>query len=206
MSIHDRHLEALGAYSLGALDPAEMVAVHQHLQECPVCRHELRDLESLRAILDRGLVAQGRAWPLGRRTRRWASRPLLVGMAVGAAVLLVAIGSGLALFRSSPTSTVYSFTSVDRSVHATGTVSYEQEAWGTQLVIRMVGLPTSLRCVIWVESRRGGWQEAGSWRSSRRSETQVEAASVVPRTSIRGVSLRTPSGTTLLEAGGPGSG
>jgi anti-sigma factor RsiW len=206
MRSHEHHREALGAYTLGALSPEEMAAVDRHLRECSRCRDELKDLETLRPILDRRLGASGLTWPLGRRPRRRRSRLLRAWLAGGVLVLLVAVGLASALLRVSPAPTVYAFTSVDPGVHASGTVSYEKEAWGTQMVIRMVGLPASYRCVIWVESRAGRWQEAGSWRAGAGRETEVEAASVLPARSILGVSLKTPAGVTLLQAGGPGRG
>ncbi len=206
MSSHEHHLEALGAYSLGALSPEEMAAVGRHLRECSRCRDELKDLETLRPILDRGLGASGLTWPLVRRSQRRRSRLRLAGFAGGVLVLLVAVGLASALFRVSQAPMVYAFTSVDPGVHASGTVSYEKEDWGTQMVIHMVGLPASYHCVIWVESRAGGWQEAGSWRAIPGRETDVEAASVLPSRSILGVSLKTPAGVTLLQAGGPGRG
>jgi hypothetical protein len=47
---HDRSM--LGAYALGALDPAEAQLVHDHLAGCPDCRREVADLTDLRTAMD----------------------------------------------------------------------------------------------------------------------------------------------------------
>src|ERR1700704_1119314 len=42
---------ALGAVALGGADPAETLALHAHLDGCPDCRAELRELTSVAAAL-----------------------------------------------------------------------------------------------------------------------------------------------------------
>lgn len=44
--------ESLGAYVLGGLEPEEIAEVRRHLQECPACRSELRELEAVGRALD----------------------------------------------------------------------------------------------------------------------------------------------------------
>jgi anti-sigma factor RsiW len=46
---HDRHQEDVGAYLLGALEPAEQASFEGHLAGCPECR---ADLEQLRVAAD----------------------------------------------------------------------------------------------------------------------------------------------------------
>jgi anti-sigma factor RsiW len=49
MTDHDRHQDDVGAYLLGALEPAEQSAFEGHLATCPECRAEV---ERLRAAAD----------------------------------------------------------------------------------------------------------------------------------------------------------
>ncbi len=108
---------ALGAAALGVIDPVEEIGLRAHLDGCPVCRAELRDLTAVAEALSAASVAtiiSGPAEPSGslgslvlarvaeerkakhrRRTRRISAA---VGtLAVAAAIvvgLLVAVGGG----------------------------------------------------------------------------------------------------------------
>jgi anti-sigma-K factor RskA len=46
------HGPLIGGYVLGALEPAEMEAVRRHLESCPQCAREERQLAGLPALLD----------------------------------------------------------------------------------------------------------------------------------------------------------
>ena len=57
----------LGAYVLGALEPAERRQVEGHLGDCPACAAELAELEPLPALLDRVPRRTWSRWPSPRR-------------------------------------------------------------------------------------------------------------------------------------------
>ena len=63
---------SLGAYVLGALEPAERAAVDAHLATCEGCRAELADLDGLPAVLaslsTEDAAALGDGWPQERAT------------------------------------------------------------------------------------------------------------------------------------------
>jgi hypothetical protein len=48
--VHDR--AQLGAYAIGALDPVEARAVHEHIAGCPECQREVSELMMIRRALD----------------------------------------------------------------------------------------------------------------------------------------------------------
>ncbi|MFD7905896.1 anti-sigma factor family protein [Kitasatospora sp. NPDC059747] len=48
---HEWSAELVGAYVLGALDPAEAAAVERHLADCPACRQEVTELRELETAL-----------------------------------------------------------------------------------------------------------------------------------------------------------
>lgn len=105
---------ALGAYVLGALDPAERTVVDEHLVTCVECREELAGLAGLPALLRRVPVSEAQRLasgeadgdPLGeapsdrmlrallaraaqaRRVRRWRS------VVAAAALVVLALGAG----------------------------------------------------------------------------------------------------------------
>jgi anti-sigma factor RsiW len=55
MSDHERLQEDVGAYLLGALDPAEQAAFERHLAGCPECRSELEELRAAADALPRSV-------------------------------------------------------------------------------------------------------------------------------------------------------
>jgi hypothetical protein len=198
----DRFRQDLGAFVLGALDPGEAGALREHLDGCAGCRRELAELQSVapmvaRARQRRGLFGNLGSKAAGSRLSRWR-----VIAAVSVTAMVAASVAGVMLSATAPT---VAFHSTTTWIHAQGSVTYQPRSWGTQLLIRVSGLPNSLRCQIWVESDGGGWQEAGSWRPVSGGATAVEAASVLPLTQIAGVALETPQGKELLWAAAPGS-
>ncbi|MEE1782638.1 zf-HC2 domain-containing protein [Streptomyces sp. SP17BM10] len=48
---HGWSTEPIGAYVLGALDPAEAASVERHLADCPACRQEVTELRELETAL-----------------------------------------------------------------------------------------------------------------------------------------------------------
>jgi anti-sigma factor RsiW len=96
----------LSAYLDGELPPDEMMAVRQHLAQCPSCEAELEALRDTKRLLGRlgppepprdledGILARASgepSWP--RRAWPWLTlpRPAMVAAAVALAVLLVAV-------------------------------------------------------------------------------------------------------------------
>ena len=60
----------LGAYLLGALAPEQAAAVRAHLDGCPLCRAELRDLAWIPALLSLVQVADVERLSPARRPAR----------------------------------------------------------------------------------------------------------------------------------------
>jgi len=105
----ERHpTEDLPAYTLGALDEAERIAVAAHLETCDRCAHDLaqfedalyeaaavgavradppRDLRTGIVLRHRARVARSTEW--GTRAREWLARPVPLAVPLALAVLLV---------------------------------------------------------------------------------------------------------------------
>ncbi len=105
MSEHPNDL--LGLYSLEALDADDKHQVSEHLANCPGCREELDELESLRARLehvpaeafldgppDGGDLLLARTIRQARAERR---RPPVWSVAAAVLLVLVALAGGLAI-------------------------------------------------------------------------------------------------------------
>ena len=105
---HHRYREQIGAFLLGKLDGGERTAMQTHLNSCPVCQAEVRELEPVVAALadaapDR---IEEEPWPPGdleestlapilgkiHRARRRSGRFQWSGLAAAAAICVVVIG------------------------------------------------------------------------------------------------------------------
>jgi hypothetical protein len=184
--------QALGVYVLGAIDPAERAQVDEHLATCPECREELASLAGLPAMLRKVPVVEaerlaaaeedpeltGMPSPeiltslLGRtanvrRVRRWR------GLAVAAAVALVAVAGGAAVTNalepggSGPTGqtqvTTWQKTSGMGPAGAHLTVRYRHQSWGTEMEVNVTGLRPGSVCEFQVTNKDGAKSVVGSW-------------------------------------------
>jgi Putative zinc-finger len=184
--------QALGVYVLGAIDPAERAQVDEHLATCPECREELASLAGLPAMLRKVPVVEaerlaaaeedpeltGMPSPeiltslLGRtanvrRVRRWR------GLAVAAAVALVAVAGGAAVTNalepggSGPIGhtqvTTWQKSSGTGPAGAHLTVRYRHQSWGTEMEVNVTGLRPGSVCEFQVTNKNGGKSVVGSW-------------------------------------------
>ncbi len=211
---HDpRVRELLGVYLLGACDDADRQLVEAHLRDCQACRLEVDSLgrlpDALRQLPERelaqgwsqvrgsllaGLLARSRRRVVRdrRRLRAWQASTA-AGLAAAAVALIM-----LAPWTSAGRSVALQPMAV--SVHATGSVSLEQRPWGTQLVLRVSGLPVNYAVVAWVKARDGTRTEVGSWMSIANRQVLVELASSIPVNELSSLTVDTSSGRPLLSA------
>lgn len=204
----------MAAHLLGSASPAEARELELHLLECSECRSELEGLRPLLPLYRQARLAATADFDFAVWERRLRSRlaesirrrrrrllELRAGAALGLAAVVVAVVLLLPpLFQSTPTVT---FHVVSDTTRATGTVAYQAKPWGTQLVLRMAGLPQGQALVAYVEPLRGSWLEAGSWRAGPAGQEVVEVAALLPVRQIKEVVVETPSGRRLLSASSP---
>jgi hypothetical protein len=181
---------ALGVYLLGAIGPAERIAVDRHLAGCTDCREELAGLASLVGRL--GTVPAGDAVKLAadpeddsgraglgdggtrvllRRAARLRRRRMWRRVAAAAAVALLAAGALAAGARaltepaSQPLAVVW-----PETVHGSNPVSgaaaivrYRARPWGVQIVVRVSRIPPGTRCELRVVTAGGQQATGASW-------------------------------------------
>lgn len=174
---HDLLREALGAYSLGALEPDEEAAVESHLPDCPACRDELAGLAVLPGLLDRldpdevealqGLDTGTDHEPLfaaiaheRRRLRRslWTWR---VAAGVAAAALLVAT-----LMPARDTAQAAAFEPrpvVAEASDTQGQVDVAAQPWGMRITLEVRDLPARRGYGLWAVRDDGHRALAASW-------------------------------------------
>jgi hypothetical protein len=106
--VHHRYREQIGAFLLGKLDGLELSAMQTHLNSCPICQAEVRELEPVVAALADAAPDRldEEPWPPGdleestlapilgeiHRTRLRKRRFLSSALAAAAAICVVVIG------------------------------------------------------------------------------------------------------------------
>ncbi|WP_405060517.1 zf-HC2 domain-containing protein [Kribbella sp. NBC_01505] len=184
MSEHDQ--SQLGAYALGALDPAESQEVDEHLATCAECRAELTELEEMKeflgevppeAFLD-GPPEDGDL--LLQRTLRAVRQPQpevqapkkrKTWLLVAAAVVVVAgvLGGGVLIGRQTvdqadaPVPGSKQVTAADAATGTTMTTTVEPREGWTWVRVQIAGLKPGAECVMIVTDKAGKAWTAGSW-------------------------------------------
>jgi predicted anti-sigma-YlaC factor YlaD len=209
----------LGVYVLGAIGPAERAWVDEHLAACLSCREELAALAGLPGLLKRvppdlalrALTdAPGDSPPgpdVGRLIGRVSVMRRRRRLAAAAAALLIGIAAaaGLHALQGRPASTttaVAHWTDIDTGASATtgarATVRYAAERWGTELEVRVTGIPAGTRCQLRVVSAQGKSVAAGGWVIAAASRYTWYPASVPwPAASLEDFVI-TSGGQTLV--------
>jgi anti-sigma factor RsiW len=195
----------LGAYVLGALEPAERAHVEEHLRACPACAAELAEFRALPALLDRvrpedlrpvaaapsvGMyerLSAAAAPSAGIRTRTWAL--------VAAAVLAVAgLGVGVAVWATG--SGEQTVTASAGAVRATVTASTVDE--GSALVVTVAGMRPGEMCHMVAVDADGGRHPAGEWPASAAGDGTWRGWADVERGDLAGVVLVGDGGRELV--------
>jgi anti-sigma factor RsiW len=166
-----RNTVSLGAYLLGALDPAERSTYEDHMDTCATCQAELLRLAPLPGLLQRMTPADFdaiEAAELEDEIPDWLSLPVeaelvdplpeeaqapprqswlrrhRLALAAAAAVVLLAIG-GVVMFQPPPPQAVIAapvtWTADDPTTGVHGSVDLVNRAWGTEVRLSMDGVP-----------------------------------------------------------------
>ncbi|WP_327636315.1 zf-HC2 domain-containing protein [Kribbella sp. NBC_00482] len=226
MSEHDR--TQLGAYALGALEPAEAGAVDEHLATCAECREELAELIEMKdflgevppeaflegppeggdLLLQRTLrevrephVEEPQAKP--KRRSRW--------LMIAAAVVVVAgaLGGGVVLGRSTapdadqPVAGSRQVTTTDATTGASMDATVEPRAGWTWVRVNVSGLKAGDQCEMVITDKSGASWVAGSWLVSEKAAKSGSAFGggvLVPPDQVRSVEIRTVQGKHVVTA------
>jgi anti-sigma factor RsiW len=191
--------EELGAYVLGALDPAERDAVAAHLAECRACAAEHARLAGLPALLahadgleipaappgveERVLDRIARERGGGRRRRRLRAGRLIPGWARGRALAAgalagAALGAGVTAVVLDDDDGTAARSSYSLVLSGSGGASARAELspgrGGTQLHMWVKGLPPGGEAVYEVRCERPGWSaSAGTFRADAHGRAYV---------------------------------
>ncbi|MBO1766520.1 anti-sigma factor [Allobranchiibius sp. GilTou38] len=213
----------LAAYALGALEPADEMAVRDHLPTCEECRAELAEFSAivprLAAVADSDLTLPRPPAALFDRVAAavdateqdgtqeppasgptWRERALRGGrrrlIAVAAVLaLLVAGGAALTAQRLNQPDTV---NAVATSGAVTMHVRATGVASGTTLRISVDGIPQNVQCHLVVTKDDGSRHSAGWWSSGYSGHAVYTSSTDVPRRHLAVLTLYGADGESLV--------
>jgi hypothetical protein len=178
---------SLGAYVLGALDPAERGRVEAHLAGCADCREELASLAALPGLLGRVSRAEVEAVPApppadlldrllvaAARERRHDGRVRRLTSVAAAVVVVAAAGAviGVSQARQGTVSETAgasrTFVATDPVTHVTATVKEVQKGWGALVQFKLSGISVAsylggYQCQLVAVGAGGRTDVAASW-------------------------------------------
>ena len=171
---HEELREALGAYALGQLDPAEHEQVRHHLDGCDTCASALAEIQPVATALrevDPGTVLPAGTMPppelderihrallpASSRYRRW---PVVAGAALLAAAA-AAVVTALVVRDTTPTPTVIAVPQVQVAPGVAATAGLVDHTWGVEIKLQATGLRAGERFTVWVVADDGSRHEAG---------------------------------------------
>lgn len=206
----------LGAYVLGALEPAERGRVDAHLAECDSCRDELASFAALPGLLSRAsiadvelaqepprpellqrlLTAVAAERRHGRRVR-WLS-------AVAAAVIVVAASTvaGVAMSARHSTPAAATFTATNAEHNITASVTEWRKAWGAALEVRVTGAvsgPYIGKCQLLAVATDGTKDVAGSWAATPSGKITAQGATSMAPAQIAWFEIVRSDGEMLVK-------
>jgi hypothetical protein len=196
----------LGAYVLGALEPADRREVEEHVRGCPSCAAELAGFRTLPRLLDmvdpddlqaapvepsRDLFERVSAAAAAERRSGAGRRRLLVAAAV---VAVLGAGAGVTSRLLGPDEETHSV--VAGTVRMTVTATERGD--GTSLDVTVAGVPARTNCTLVVVDRDGERHRAGEWAATYAGEAWFKGWSDVDRSDVEDVVLLGTDGRELV--------
>jgi putative zinc finger protein len=211
---HERYQLMLGAYVLGALDPADRSAVDEHAARCAACSRELAEFAVVPGLLSRAPdpVVEPRPEPVPslalrgavrsvsktRRSTRW--------LVAGVAACALGAGIGVGVLTTSPaTEQVAAQRIVTLSADSGrvgGSAELAAKPWGTELRLTLHDLPANERLELVAVGTDGRSEPAATWSVPDAGRIQLTGATSMRPESVRRVEIRTGDGTVLATSAG----
>jgi hypothetical protein len=202
--------QSLGAYLLGALDSEEHAQIGTHLGSCGHCRAVADELGPVPALLSQVHVddlepPRPPAHLLDRllasrlESRRWRR---LVAVAGTAAVIAGLAASAVVATSDSdttpPPAETLALTAQDTSSRVSATAWLTDREWGTEVRLRLGGVPAGQWCSLIVRDRDGRTETAASWIVQYGEDVDVPGATAAALDRIRDLEVVTGDGTRLV--------
>ena len=218
---HDELQVLMGGFVLGGLSDADHAAFATHLRDCPICQRELAQFSGIPRLLDLASgaaltppstetagdpspdVADPAAVLALVRARRRRSRVLTSVAAVVLAVAMLGAGTaiGLNLGRTSaPAAAARISAAPGAGSQAAVQVAFVTKAWGTELQVDGIGLPTAGEMALWVYDTGGRDTQVATWTATTTGKVKLTAACASHLGDILTVELRTAAGGVVAVA------
>jgi hypothetical protein len=200
---------SLGAYVLGALDPADRSLVEAHLAGCPDCRDELASFAALPGLLGRVSRAEVESEPVdpgpqllerlldaaAAERRHDRRRRLLTSIAAAVIVLAaigVSVGFGVTHDRNStlPAAVAVAsqtFTATNPQNHVQATITETKKGWGASVDVSVVGVTSDIAgpsCQLIAVGPDGKTDVAASWSAPVAGYTGVSKVNAAGSTAM----------------------
>lgn len=218
---------SLGAYALGALEPAERAEVEAHLPFCSACRGQLATIAGLPGLLshlrpedldvvevvDADSASSALTTPgadvlrrtlseLAGRQRRQRIRTRVLSAA--ASVVVLAAGAGIATALSAPTAphqgALTTIAATDPGSHAAAIFELHPQPWGTAVSVHLQHVPAGTHCRLITIDHLGQQQTISSWRADYDGGASINAASDLAPTDIATLQITTATGRMIISA------
>jgi anti-sigma factor RsiW len=216
MSDHADLQRSLGAYVLGALEPAERGELDAHLTGCAACREELASYAGLPALLSRVSLQEATDGPGlppptllprvlsavererdrgARRLRLWqaATAAVTAAAAVAAVAVLLMVGPG----PTGRAATARPLVAL-QGVSATGQLTLESRPWGTAVHLRLHHLPPAASYTAWAVDDAGTRSAIATWGPTGDGSAEVTGATALPPAGLRSLTISTGDGQPLF--------
>ena len=216
---HHRYREQIGAFLLGKLDGGERAAMQTHLNSCPICQAEVRELEPVVATLARAAPdwIDEDPWPPGdlkeltlapilgeiHRARRRRRRVPWSALAA-AAICVVVIGlAGFTWFLETVPAHAeeLSFSKVPSGVEVEGDLI--ARAWGTEIRLLASGLRKGQTHRVTLVSEDGERVDAGTFFGTGDKQLSATFNAALWHKDAAKLEVRTPDGELVFVAEPP---
>jgi len=203
---------ALGAVALGGAEPAEALALRAHLDGCPECRAELRELMEVAAALPladpsrisgdlsqpppalvKGVLGRVAAQRSARRTR--VRRRIAVVSATTTAIAAAILAFVLALPGGSAPGTHVVF-AASSGVKASATL--RPDSYGTEVAFHVSGLDNGHYYWLWLTGSNGVRIPAGSFEGTT-APADVDMTAAVPLSDARRIWVTDEHNNVVLD-------
>jgi hypothetical protein len=180
--------QSLGAYLLGALDSEEHAQIGTHLGSCSHCRAVADELGPVPALLSQVHVddLEPPQPPAHLLDRLLASRLESAVVATDDSDTTPPPGETLAL------------SAQETSPRVSATAWLTDREWGTEVRLRLGGVPAGQWCSLIVRDRDGRTETAASWIVQYGEEVDVPGATAAALDRIRDLEVVTGDGTRLV--------